>query len=187
MRPPADQHRGFSLVELMIVLAVMSLLLMFAAPRMAGNLTGLTLKTAAKKTAGMVRYARGQAVATGVPHAAVFDCERHALIVAALPGPVDRRLSAAADDDDKEPSPAAPRRDVKTYALPEDIRFDTVDIGGDACNRSGGSDICQMVFYADGTTQGGAVAIVDAKERRYDITVDFLTGCVTLEEFERRT
>jgi len=126
-------------------------------------------------------------VATGVPHAAVFDCERHTLIVAALTGPADKPLPAATDDDDEAPSPAAPRRDVKTYALPDAIRFDTVDIGGEACNRPGGSDICQMVFYADGTTQGGAAAIVDDRERRYDITVDFLTGCVTLEESERRT
>ena len=185
---PADSCRGFSLVELMIVLAVMSLLLMFAAPRMAGNLTGLTLKTAAKKTAGMVRYARSQAVATGVPHAAVFDCERQTVIVAALTRPAERGLPAGEGAGDAEESPEpAPRREVKMYALPEDVRIDIVSVGGAECNRSGDIAICQMVFYADGTTQGGAVTIVDAKERRYDIAVDFLTGCVTLEEQERRT
>lgn len=172
---------GFTLIELMIVLAVMSFLLVLAAPRMAGNLLGLTLATAAKKTAGTLRYARSQALATATPHAAVFDCEQHRLIVAPLPRPADMTVPAttAVFDEAVEQSP---RRQIKTYILPEEVWFDVVDIGTGRCNEPGGADICQMVFYADGTSQGGTITIMDSRDRRYEIHVETLTGEVTLEE-----
>ncbi|MCX8043867.1 MAG: prepilin-type N-terminal cleavage/methylation domain-containing protein [Desulfobacterota bacterium] len=174
--------RGFTLIELMIVLAIMSLMLAFAAPRMLGNLTGLTITTAAKKTAGSLRYARSQAVASGIPYAAIFDCEQHRLIVARVPRLADagahQNISAASE----ETPDGAPHREIKIYQLPEGVRFDTIDIGGSRCNESGRNGICQMVFYADGTSQGGKVTIMDTRERRYGVEVDIITGGVTLEE-----
>ena len=172
---------GFTLIELMIVLAVMSLLLVLTAPRMAGNLLGLTLTTAAKKTASMLRYARSQALATGTPHAAVFDCEQHRLIVAPLPRTADMTVLAAAAVPHETVEEYSPRQ-IKTYTLPEQVRFDVVDIGTSRCNESSGSDICQMVFYADGTSHGGHITIMDSRDRRYEIRVEILTGEVALEE-----
>lgn len=183
--------RGFSLVEIMIVLAVMSLILAFAAPRMAGNFLGLTLETTAKKIAGALRYARSQALNTGITHAAIFDCEQNHLIIAGLPSPagggMPGALAAAAAagrelDVPETTGDSLPRPGIKTYPLPEEVRFATVVIGGTLCKDSNGQDICQMVFFADGTTQGGEIIIADTKERTYSIDVNFLTGIVSLAE-----
>lgn len=188
---PVCGPRGFTLVEIMIVLAVMSLILAFAAPRMAGNLLGLTLETTAKKIAGALRYARSQALNTGITHAAIFDTEQNRLIIAALIKPSAGGMpaaavaAAAAVEEAVEPEPAEgrlPKQDIKTYPLPEEVRFETIAIGGELCKDSGGNDICQMVFFPDGTTQGGEIIIADTKQRTYSIDINFLTGIVSLEE-----
>lgn len=173
--------RGFTFIELMIVLAVMSLLLAFAAPRMAGHLAGLTLSTAAKRTASSLRYARSQALATGIPHAAIFDCERRQLIVTAVPRQHEPTLPEGSVVPE-EPIEPPQRREIKIYKLPEEVRFDTIDIGDSRCNEPHGDSICQMVFYADGTSHGGTVTIMDERDRRYEIEVEVITGSVHLAE-----
>ena len=64
MRDPAE--RGFSLVELAIVLVVMGLLLTFSIPGFRGLSSTYQLRGATENIAGQLRLARAKAIATGV-------------------------------------------------------------------------------------------------------------------------
>jgi general secretion pathway protein H len=55
--------RGFTLIELIVVLAVMSLLIASVPIVMSGGLAGLELKAAARDVADTLRHARGRAIA----------------------------------------------------------------------------------------------------------------------------
>ncbi|MEI6126176.1 MAG: prepilin-type N-terminal cleavage/methylation domain-containing protein [Pseudomonadota bacterium] len=180
---------GFTLIELMIVLIIMSIMLAFAAPRFAKDLLSLSLETTAKKVAGALRYARSQALSTGHIYNAIFDCENNRVILAesGTPSPADalRMANAAAALEKTEGGEGAgkvPVREIKIYPLPEEINLSTITIADTVCNEDNGKAICQMAFYPDGTSQGGEIALTDAKDRAYGISVDFLTGVVLLEE-----
>jgi len=64
MRDPAE--RGFSLVELAIVLVVMGLLFGFSVPSFNRISSSYQLRGAAENVAGQLRLAREKAIATGV-------------------------------------------------------------------------------------------------------------------------
>ena len=56
-------ERGFTLIELIVVLAVMSLLIASVPILMSGGVAGLELKAAARDVADTLRHARGRAIA----------------------------------------------------------------------------------------------------------------------------
>lgn len=56
-------ERGFTLIELIVVLAVMSLLIASVPIIMSGGVAGLELKAAARDVANALRHARGRAIA----------------------------------------------------------------------------------------------------------------------------
>jgi len=39
-----------------------------------------------------------------------------------------------------------------------------------------------MIFFPDGTSQGGEIVLANNRERAFTIGVDFLTGVVTIAE-----
>jgi hypothetical protein len=45
-------------------------------------------------------------------------------------------------------------------------------------------ELAQLVFYPDGTSQGGELVLEDSRDRQYQVKVAFLTGVVTIEEPE---
>ncbi len=56
-------ERGFTLIELIVVLAVMSLAIAAVPIVMSGGISGLQLKAAARDVANALRHARGRAIA----------------------------------------------------------------------------------------------------------------------------
>jgi general secretion pathway protein H len=67
--------RGFTLVELLVVLAIAGLMLAVAPPLISSVMPGVELKAAARRTAGALRLAREIAIAGGRDTAWVIDIE----------------------------------------------------------------------------------------------------------------
>lgn len=63
---PSRSQRGFSLIELMIVLTVLGLLLGFSIPSFHRLSSSYQLQATAENIAGQLRLAREKAIATGV-------------------------------------------------------------------------------------------------------------------------
>ncbi len=109
--------RGFTLLELIVVLVIISLISALVGPRFTGTLTNMNLKTAAKKVAAALRYARSQAASEQITYVSVFDFEKKSLTVGAYQQPSeDIQLSDSENIIEQIDKP-------KSYQLPDGIKF----------------------------------------------------------------
>jgi prepilin-type N-terminal cleavage/methylation domain-containing protein len=77
-------RRGFTLVELLVVIAVAALLLALAAPRFAGMLDSIQAEAAARRLAGALQLARATAVLRG--RRTALEVQRGALALRLVDG-----------------------------------------------------------------------------------------------------
>ena len=72
-------HRtdGFSLLEVLLVVAIIAIASLLATAAMSGGFEGLQLRASAKEIAANLRYTRAQAIATGQPQRFTIDPRAH--------------------------------------------------------------------------------------------------------------
>ncbi len=157
VREPHRRGPGFTLVELLVVLAIAALVLTAVPPLISAALPGVELKSAARRTAASLRLARETAVRSGSDAALVVDIEAHTLTLGgrqllSIPAAVVLRLNAATREmlDDQRGA----------------IRF-----------FPDGSSTGGVITLARATAQG---------EAGYQIGVNWLTGRVRMAPWERR-
>jgi general secretion pathway protein H len=78
-RPPAARRRGFTLVELLVVLAIAALMLTAVPPLISAAFPGVELKAAARRTLSTLRLARETAIRTGADTALIVDVQERRL------------------------------------------------------------------------------------------------------------
>ena len=166
--------KGFTLVELLVVLVIISMMAAFVGPRIAGSMSNLNLKTASKKLASALRYARNQAASQCATYVALLDFEERTVTVRAE----KRGEPAEEGPEESEPDADHPEQRPKRFQLPEGVRFDRA-VSGDEEWDSG---IFQLVFYPDGGSSGGTVFLANVRDHQYHIVVDFIIGTVRLGE-----
>src|SRR5262249_25544366 len=72
-RRTISDQRGFTLIEMVIVLLIMGLALGIVGPMMEGGFDSREVRRAARQIASTMHYCRGEAVATGTPQQPVID------------------------------------------------------------------------------------------------------------------
>lgn len=68
---------GFSLLEMLLVVALIAVASTLAAMALTGGLDGMRLRSSAKEIAAQLRYTRAQAIATGQPQRFVVEPREH--------------------------------------------------------------------------------------------------------------
>lgn len=68
---------GFSLLEMMLVVALIATASLLAAMAVTGGFDGMKLRSNSKEVAAQLRYTRAQAIATGQPQRFVIDPRGH--------------------------------------------------------------------------------------------------------------
>ena len=71
-------ERGFSLLEMLLVVALIAAIGVLTATALTGGMTGIQLRSAAKEVAAQLRFTRAQAIATGQPQRFTIDPVAHA-------------------------------------------------------------------------------------------------------------
>jgi len=169
---------GFSLLELIVVLVIIGMVSAFVGPKLVGSMTNMNLKTASKKVAAALRYARSQAVSEGLDYVARFDLEANRVAIVS-----GKRAAVGPEEDGDDGVGVDEGRDVgrlKAYKLPDGIHL-KMGISGDKEMDSG---IFEIIFLSDGGSSGGEVILVNEREREYMVAVDFITGAVRVERYE---
>ena len=182
-----SKDKGFTLIELILVLVIVGFLTALVAPAIT-SLTGLKLKTATRKMAAGLRYARSQAVTTGSEYQVVFDIEKGEMIIESLKEE-EKPYSYSGDYEDggeeelngEEEDDSAKRMEKrKTYTIPKEVRLARVVIDGEEITE----DQAWIDFYPNGSCSGGEIFLMDEKEREYRIALEFITGVVKITEEE---
>lgn len=79
-RPLAATNKaaaGFTLVEMLVVLVIVSLMLALVGTSISRNISGAQMRTAASKVASSLRYTRTQAILTKTEQVFLVDTEAH--------------------------------------------------------------------------------------------------------------
>lgn len=157
---------GFTLLELIAVLAVVGVALSLAMPSISSGLQRWRVREAVREISTMVKFARNQAVIRRQSLQVVLDRTRNMywLDQASIIQDVDQ----------------AYERGLRVYELPDGVRFGVVSVGGRALDveRPG------LVFSPYGTTSASSVHIVDERGRGYRILVDQVTGQTSIVRAE---
>ncbi len=149
-------RRGFTLLELLVVLAVIGLILTIAPPLFLGAGGGTEVEAKARELAAALRLTRSEAITRNRVLAVALDVEaRQFSTVEPKPGvfPEDLDISLRLAPDGRE-SPGGPAR------------------GG------------RILFFPDGSSTGGTISLA-RESRGYDIQVDWLTGHVSIDDRPR--
>ena len=127
------EQRGFTLLELLVVLVIASLAISLVGPGYQRLLPGLTLEAESRKIMALMRHARSQAILTGTLVSISQDAESRGL-----------RLSYR-----KQP-----------YTLPENLTL-ALKEGPAQGERAPGA--AQILFYPRGDSSGGSLSLTMGK------------------------
>ena len=159
---------GFTLLELLVVLVIIGVMAAFVGPRIAGSISNTNLKSASKRIAAALRYARSQAISESTTYVVLFDLDKNSV---AIEGGQTAREDEEKDDGDRDQDN---RRHSMRYRLPEDVRLDKAIWGEDESD----SGLFRIIFLSNGGSSGGELILINDRGHRYGVTVDFITGTV---------
>lgn len=157
-----DDHgsQGFSLIELIVVLVIVSLLTALATPSLTKTLQRMELKTASKKISAILRYCRSESVNKNQVTLASFDTEAHVLSIFSVE--LGEKKSTL----------------ERSYPFPQEVEVGKFDVGKTLMETSHPS----FEFYPNGGSNGGSAVIRRERGGAFLIQVDFLTGTVRVED-----
>ena len=195
-------QRGFTLIEILMVVAIFVLIAGISAPMFAGSYAGAKLRSAARVVVMTHRYARNMAIMRQRPVAVLVNerlstfevvlltgRESETLTELARPlGDNDATFASASATNDADVAAAATNADAVAEdkatsdmlkGLPEGISIDNFE-----CQRPG-SDAADaprvIVYYPSGLSDGFTLRLADERGRNVEITADPLTGEISTE------
>jgi general secretion pathway protein H len=149
-------NRGFTLLELMVVMAIMSLLLVMSGPSINSLNDSLEYRESVRLLTSAHQKARRAARSSGVAVDVVIDAQRNRFAVTGEPRLLQENQFAS---------------------LPENLKIDVVY----AQEVSPGNGLAAIRFYPEGGASGGEVLIRRPSGAGVKLIVDWLIGDVRRE------
>ena len=163
------RKNGYSLLELIIVLILISLSTALVTPSLSRFSKTIELKASAKKASGILRYCRSEAINKGLVYQVIFNPELREVMVQSID------LNEEKKEGDKKEELSG-----KTYSLPQGIEMKEVNL----TSPQYPSDLPTVEFYPNGGSNGGSFLLNSQEQKGYKIKVDFLTGVVKVEKMK---
>ena len=156
MKHVRRRSSGFSLLEMILVMALIAAASLLAVATFGGGMQGMKMRAGAKEVAAQMRFARAVAISSGQPQDVVID-------------PAGRRWQGARDRSGELPDVGEV---VFTGARASQFQ-------PDGQNEGKGT----VRFFADGAATGGRVRLV-ANGGGWDVDVGWLTGEVRVKRVQ---
>ncbi len=166
------KNRGFSLIELIVVLVLLSLSTALIAPSLSRFSKSVELKGTAKRVAAVLRYCRSEAVNKGIVYQVLFDANLMEVRVQQAASEAEEETGKKEETEKKE-AKAAPR----VFSLPRGIQMKELNLESPQYP----TDLPAIEFYPNGGSNGGDVLLDTESQKGFKIKVNFLTGAVVIE------
>lgn len=163
------RERGFTLLEIIIVLTLFALSTLLVVPSLSRFSKGIELTSSAKKVSAILRYCRSEAVNKGKIYQVFFDMESQEVKV---------RFTERTEEGKGSDEKSEEKISEKKYALPSLVHIKEVKVG----STQYPSDLPAIEFYPTGGSNGGSVLLDSLDSKGYRINVNFLTGLVEIEK-----
>ena len=160
------KDKGFSFIELIVVLVLISLSVALVAPSLSRFSKAVELKAAAKKISAILRYCRSEAVNKGKVYQVLFDSDLREVKV--------QSTGSTEEEEKKE----GEKPSQKAYALPAGVQIKEVKVESPQYP----ADFPTVEFYPNGGSNGGVIFLDAQDNKGYKIKVHFLTGGVAMEK-----
>jgi type II secretion system protein H len=158
--------RGFTLVELILVMVVLVAVTAVVAPRFSDSFPSLQVRKSADRIFAWARKARADAAATGACHRLVLEPERRAFWIEREARPL------------KEPGKFTPLGGAwEEETLPPDVVLSVVDgLEMDPSN----SKRRYLEFFPDGSASAGSLEVSHEKGERRQVKIVAATSAVSI-------
>ena len=158
--------KGFSLIEVIVVLVILSLSIALVAPSLSRFSSTAELKATTKKLSAILRYYRSEAIHRGRVYHVLFDSDLNEVRIQPV------LLTEPVEEGANKTESASPR----IYGIPKGIRIREVKVESTQYI----SDFPTIEFYANGGSNGGTITLDNQDRQEFKIEVNFLTGSVTI-------
>lgn len=184
--PPRNRAAGFTLLEVIVVVALIALLTVFTLPQIS-SVFKASLRTAAREVASTSKEAYNAAVMTGRVHRMVFDLNKHEYWVES--GPTDlmldteeskaleeRRRKFGKDDDEKPNNPFSLDKTItrKKVSLPRGVEFVDIETEKDKAPQTEG--LAYTHYFPHGLSEQTLIHLQDTSNHRITLHVAPLLG-----------
>jgi prepilin-type N-terminal cleavage/methylation domain-containing protein len=169
-------ERGFTFVELVVVLAIMAFAFTYGVVHLDGATDGARLASAARQIGSTLEFHRGHAVQSGRPLELHLDIERGEWRTVVPPRPSEAEKERRREEEVLVTDPVA---------LPRDIRFEGVQLDASEVQK-GGVLVITFTPLGEMVPNGFMVRLVsdvidDQQAGSFSVEVNGLTGEVTYE------
>jgi len=191
-RANARAHAGFTLIEIIAVIAIISMVFAVGLPRLSGS-NWDPLNEEAENIAQSLRFARQRAIMTGVPHRLLIDLEEGGYLVEWLisedsayaedlfPEAADggRRIDFVPPRVGERDYFPIPNREMGSYSRLDDALYFVGVEGASGWIESGEY---QIVFYVDGTTESAMLEMADSDDKHVTLEIEPILERVHVRE-----
>jgi prepilin-type N-terminal cleavage/methylation domain-containing protein len=147
-RRQLDDRRGFTLLELILVMVILSTVLALAAPSLQGFFASRQINDAAAQILALTQFARSQAISEGIAYRLNFDTQRRTYWLTAQQTGAFEKLKTEFG---------------QVFDLPKDMVMELENL--DKQDR----DIF-LAFTPYGTVTAGTVRLIDRRGRALEVT-----------------
>lgn len=157
------RKRGFTLLELIVVMVILSLSLLIVFPSIHHIQQSLEIRTTAKKISSFLRYYRNEAINKGKVYVVSLERDLGTLKIFSIEsfseeGTVEKKL-------------------LKNVTLPEGIYIKEVK----AISVRFPLKEPSFEFYPEGGCSGGYLVLSGPTHKEFEVSLDFLTGSVEVK------
>lgn len=165
------KNKGFTLVELIVVLILISLSIALMAPSLSRLSKTVELKGAVKKISAILRYYRSEAVNQGKVYRIFFDSNLREVRIQSI-----ESAESAESKEGGEEKKNEGKTTQKVFVLPQGVSLKEVKVDPPQYP----SDLPTIEFYPNGGSNGGTILLDSQDLKGYKIKVHFLTGIVEI-------
>jgi len=162
--PLASRCKGFSLIEMVIALVIISFTVAMVTPSLFRSLSNMEQRTSINKLATTLRYARSQAVTGKRNYQVYLDLSTYSYW-----------LIPVTSENVEEGNVEAPST---ASTLDKQLKIEKVVLGPKEVITSGTASI---TFYPSGSSSGGEIILKDTHNALHTILVEPITGKVKLK------